>query len=172
MKNIYSVVATLGLAVPALFASPLPEKAELLASNTVVAQYMGTMELPCRGLTADCPDKCDHGTKAARFRVLSNEAYTKSGKYGDAKVEPASILLIDIKKPTPGQDDAALCAFIGALTTGDKVRLTQEHYYGRVGNAMVPFRPVTKVEKLASKPEVPAVPAAQPGNYSVAPIAR
>jgi hypothetical protein len=172
MKNIYSIAGILALAVSSLSASPLPENAKLLASNTVVAQYMGLMELPCRGMTADCPDKCGHGTKVARFRVVRNEAYSKSGKYGDDKIEPASILMVDVKNPTPGQDDAALGAFVSTLTQGDKVRLTQAHYYGLVGSAMTPFRPVTKVEKLDSAPAVPATPAAAPGDYSVAPISR
>ncbi|MBR1997307.1 MAG: hypothetical protein IJ993_02730, partial [Akkermansia sp.] len=90
---------------PSLFASPMPEKAELLATNTVIARFDGYTDIPCRFMTADCPDKCDHATKVANFTVLSNEHYAKPGKYGDDKAEVGSVVMVDIKKPTPGQND-------------------------------------------------------------------
>lgn len=170
MKKL-SIIALFS-AASTLFAAPMPEKAELLASNTVVAHYMGTIEQPCRHLTADCPDKCDHATKAARFRVLKNEAYQQLGKYGDEAIAPGSIMYVDVKKLTPGQDDAALFNFIDTIKVGDTVRLTQKHYYGQIGNAMLPFRPVTAIEKVEKPLPTPATPAAAPGDYSVAPIAR
>ena len=108
MKNYMQMLAVMALGASSLMASPMPEKADLLAENTVVAQYMGLLDIPCRHMTADCPDKCDHATKVARFRVLKNENYRLVGKYGDDKMEPASMLMVDVKKPTPGQDDAAV----------------------------------------------------------------
>ena len=172
MKSIHCLIAIAALAAPALFASPLPQKADLLASNTVVAHYLGTIEIPCRHMTADCPDKCDHGTKAARFRVLQNEDYQLTGKYGDDKMEPGSILMIDIKKPTPGQDDAAVFEFLDTIKVGDKVRLTQKHYYADFGKRVTPVRPVTAIEKVATTDRVPAMPAAPAGDYSIMPLAR
>lgn len=160
----------LSAAAPALMASPLPEDAKLLASNSVETHYLGTMELPCRHMTADCPDKCDHATKVARFRVLRNMNYKQHDTYGDDAIAPGSILMIDIKNPTPGQDDAALFSFISKLKAGDKVRLTQQHYYGRQGNAMLPFRPVTHIEVDEQKPAIPAAPPAPAGDYSVMPL--
>ena len=157
---------------PSLFAAPVKGKADLLASNTVIARFDGFTEIPCRHMTADCPDKCDHATKVARFRVLKNENYRLVGKYGDDKMEPASMLMVDVKKPTPGQDDAAVFEAIDALKLGDKVRLTQKHYYGDFGHEVAPFRPVTQIEKVASPDKVPACPEAPAGDYSVAPIAR
>lgn len=170
MKKIKYMIAVMSLAAPAVFATPLPENAELLAENTVVAQYLDLQELPCRGMTADCPDKCDHGTKVARFRVLKNEAYQQFGKYGDAQIAPASILMVDVKKTTPGQDDAAVFELIDSLKAGDKVRLTQKHYYGQVGNVVTPFRPVTEIKKVDAPAKVPATPAAAPGDYSINPL--
>ena len=172
MKNYMQMLAVMALGASSLMASPMPEKADLLAENTVVAQYMGLLDIPCRHMTADCPDKCDHATKVARFRVLKNENYRLVGKYGDDKMEPASMLMVDVKKPTPGQDDAAVFEAIDSLKLGDKVRLTQKHYYGDFGHEVAPFRPVTQIEKVASPDKVPACPEAPAGDYSVAPIAR
>ena len=172
MKSIHSLIAIAALAAPALFASPLPQKADLLASNTVVAHYLGTIEVPCRHMTADCPDKCGHGTKAARFRVLQNEDYQLTGKYGDDKITPGSILMVDIKKPTPGQDDAAVFEFLDTIKVGDKVRLTQKHYYAEIGRTLTPVRPITAIEKVQTTDRVPAMPAAPAGDYSIMPLAR
>ena len=144
MKYIFTLLST---AVPALCATPRPEGAQLLASKTVVAHYLDVLELPCRHLTADCPDKCNHATRVARFRVLKNEAYNKAAEYGDDKIAPGSMLMVDIKNPTPGQDDKAIADFIASLRVGDTVRLTQEHRYGQIGDCVMPFRPITAAEK-------------------------
>ena len=164
-----SILLTL-LAIPALQASPMPENAQVLATNTFEATYLGLMELPCRGMTADCPDKCDHATKVARFRVTQNVDYAQNSEYGDDKVAPGSIVMIDIKKPTPGQDDAAVFETIDTLKLGDKVIMTQDHCYGEIGDLVTPFRPVTKLEIIpGAKEEIPATEAPA-GDYSACPI--
>ena len=91
MKSLFALVGMVFSLVP-LTASPLPAKAELLASNSVTAQFHGTRRLPCMGRTALCPNRCGHAAAVAVFRVLSNEAYAKPGKYGDDKAEPGSEL--------------------------------------------------------------------------------
>lgn len=172
MKYINSIIAALALSAPALTASPMPEKADKLASNTVVAQFLDLQDIPCRHLTADCPNNCDHATKVARFRVRQNENYDKCGEYGDDKIEAGSIMMVDVKKPTPGQDDAAVFALIDSLKPGDTVRLTQTHYYGEIDGCLTPFRPITAAEKVEKKDRVPATPAAPGGQYPVMPLAK
>ncbi len=173
MKHIHIIAAIGALLVPTLFAAPMPPKADLLASNTVVATYMGTQERPCMFRTALCPDRCNHASKVAMFRVTANESYTKPGKYGDDKAEPGSILMIDVKNDTPGQSEEVK-NLISSLSAGDKVRMTQDHYYGDFGEVSEPFRPVTKIERLPQdkKEVVPAAPAAPAGDYGVMPIMR
>lgn len=149
----FSLFVALTLVSLSAFASPLPPKAELLASNTVIAQYLGTRALPCPGRTALCPERCGHAAAVAVFRVLSNEAYDKPGKYGDDKTEPGSELMIDAAADTPGQD-AAVTKTLAALTPGDVVRLTQKHYYAEMGGVHMPIRPVTEltVKEKSQKP--------------------
>ena len=166
------LIAALALCAPVLSASPLPQQAEKLASNTVVAHFLDLQEIPCRHLTADCPDNCDHATKVARFRVRINESYEKTGQYGDDKIAAGSIMMVDVKKPTPGQDDAAFFALIDTLKPGDTVRLTQTHYYGEIDGCLTPFRPITAAEKVEKKDRVPAIPAAPGGQYPVMPLAK
>lgn len=138
------------------FAAPLPAKAELLASNSVTAQFLGTRRLPCMGRTALCPDRCGHAAAVAVFRVIANEAYAKPGKYGDDKAEPGSEMLIDAAADVPGQD-AAVLETLADLTPGDTVRLTQKHYYADLGDVVMPVRLVTELtlKEKAQKPLPP-----------------
>lgn len=172
MKNAFFLM--MGALLPSVMASPLPEKAELLAANTVVAQYMGTVERPCHFRTALCPDRCDHAMKAAQFRVLTNEAYEKPGKYGDDKAAAGNMLVVDVKNDVPGQPEGML-AQLCALKPGQVVRITQKHYYGDMGGVHMPVRPVTQLEVLkdGACEEIPAVPQ-DPANHDneVMPINR
>ena len=166
----YASVLLALLAIPALQAYPMPAKADQLATNSFEATYLGLMELPCRGMTADCPDKCDHATKVARFRVTKNVDYAQNSEYGDEKVAPGSIVMVDVKKPTPGQDDEAVFSLIDQMELGTKVIMTQDHYYGEIGDLVAPFRPVTKLEIIpGTKAEIPATEAPA-GDYSACPI--
>lgn len=127
-------------------ATALPEKAEMLATNTVLAEYLGTVDLPCRFMTALCPDKCNHATKLAQFKVSMNEHYEKPGKYGDDRLNPGDIATVDVKKPVLGQSPE-VAQFISQLKEGDKVRLTITHYYVTQGQGQFPVRPAVKIER-------------------------
>lgn len=160
--------------IPSVIASPLPEKADLLASNTVTAQFVGMKERPCHFRTALCPDRCDHAMKAAQFRVLSNESYEKPGKYGDDKAEAGNMLLIDARNTVLGQPDDMLQK-LAELKPGQLVRLTQKHYYADLGDVVMPIRPVTQLEVLngGACQEIPSVPR-DPANHDheVMPLAQ
>lgn len=131
--------------------APLPEKADLLATNTILAKYLRTVEQPCRFMTALCPDKCHHATRLAQFEVLANEQYERPGKYGDEKMEPGSIALVDVQKETIGQSPA-VARFISELRPGDTVRLTITHYYVHQGQGQFPVRPVVSIERTTPAP--------------------
>lgn len=137
----------LPVAFPALLASPLPEKAELLASNTVVAQYVTTELRPCHGRTALCPDRCAHAVKVARFRVLSNESYEQYGPYGDDKAAAGNLMLIDAGADVPGQPEGIIQKLAG-LKPGQVVHMTQKHYYAELEGCHSPVRPITQLEVL------------------------
>lgn len=152
-----TIILLLAAAVPALLAAPLPEKADLLAENTVVAQYVGAKERPCHFRTALCPDRCGHAMKVALFRIMKNEHYAKPGQYGDPKAEEGDMLMLDTKGDIAGQPDEVR-ALLDSLKPGDVVRLTQKHYYADFGPVLEPVRPVTAAEKIGEAP----LPAPQP----------
>lgn len=170
MTTIKSIIAAAVLTTPLLSAAPMPEKAELLASNTIVAEYTGTVERPCMFRTALCPDRCDHAATIASFRVLKNVDYQRPGKYGDDKAEVGSVVMVDLRRDEPGQDPS-VNQTIRSLKPGDTVQLTQDHYYGQVGCAMTPFRPVRKIEKVERPADAPELPAVEE-QHPVMPIGR
>lgn len=170
-SKLFLLIAAL---LPAVVASPLPEKADLLASNTVTAQYLGTVKLPCHFRTALCPDRCDHPTNAAQFRVLTSEAYEKPGKYGDAQAAPGNMIMVDVVKDVPGQPDEVMKK-LAELKPGQIVRLSQKHYYADLGTLVTPIRPITQLEILkdGACEEIPSMPK-DPANHDheVMPINR
>lgn len=152
MKKIFAfLLFPLLSAVGFSFASPLPEKADLLASNTVLAEYVDTVHLPCRFRTSLCPDRCDHAADVARFRVLENKGYRRPGQYGDEKAEKDSILMVDARKDIPGQNDADIHRKLSGLKPGDKVEMTLAHYYVDDGGCQYPVRPVVALQRVVAE---------------------
>lgn len=135
------------------FASPLPEESDLLASNTVVAEYLDTVHQPCRFRTALCPDRCDHAADIARFRVLENKDYRRPGQYGDDKAEKDTVLMVDATRDIPGQDDADIHKKLAELKPGDKVEMTIAHYYVQDKGSHYPTRPVRKLVRVDTEQE-------------------
>ncbi len=129
------------------WAAPLPEKADLLASNTVVARYEKTHHHPCRHMTALCPDRCDHASTLAHFRVLYSENYQKTSEYGDEEMKSGCTAMVDMLRDIPGQN-VAVTELISRLKPGETVRMTINHYYVQVGQNFFPVRPVVKIELL------------------------
>lgn len=130
----------------ALNAALLPAN-EILASNEVIATYVGTHSAPCMHMTAECPDRCTHATKYAQFKVIKNIKYVKDGEYGVAKAEAESLMRVDVEKDIEGQN-ASVAKTIAALKPGDKVELTVTHYYLTKDNSRYPAYPATSLKKL------------------------
>ncbi len=149
-----TLVSSLLLLAPALMAAPLPPVVDELAHNTVTAVYENVIELPCRHFTADCPDRCDHAQRIARFRVITNECYKRPGEYGDDKLEPGMALAVDLKDDVEGQDPAVK-KLVESLHPGEAVRLTIRHYYVKGDYAHYPIRPVTFIETIEMPTQLP-----------------
>lgn len=130
----------------ALNAALLPAN-EILASNEVVATYVGTREVPCMHMTSECPNRCQHATKYADFKVIKNIKHIKDGQYGAPKAEAESFMSVDVKKDIEGQD-ASVAKLIATLKPGDKVQLTVTHYYLTKDNCRYPAYPATSLKKL------------------------
>jgi len=150
-------------------ASPMPEKGETLAVNTVIAAYDSTVDRPCYFRTANCPDRCGHATRVAKFRVLKNEHYEKPGKYGDDKAEAGDALFVDVLHDVPGQDES-VAKDIASLRPGDAVRMTVTHFYVNDHGNRYPIRPVTSFERVEKSADAPQLPAEDTNFQRITPL--
>ena len=159
------------LALPFACAAPLPEKAELLAENKMLLQFVQLAERPCHFRTALCPERCGHARQVALFRVVVNNKYTRFGRYGDEKALPGAYVQVDARADVPGQD-ASVPALLQALRPGELLRVTQQHYYVTEGNGSFPVRPFTHVERVTEESLPLPPPVAPAPDAGVMPIAR
>lgn len=99
------------------------ETYEVLSTHHTDAVFKGTVKRPCRHMTAECPDRCNHGGTAAQFTITRYLKYEKPGKYGDAKTKEFNIML---KIPDMTQEQIQQ---INKIQPGTPVKLNWEHRY-------------------------------------------
>ena len=51
-----------------------------------------------------CPDRRDHATRLAHFKVEKNQHYGKKRKYGNGELRPGQKAYVDVMHEVPGQD--------------------------------------------------------------------
>ncbi len=123
----------------------LPGK--VLATHDTVARYEGVILKPCRFMTADCPDRCDHTGQYAVFTMVDYEDYQKLDAYGDDK-QLEFFLRIANREGVPHPDvDPQLLAEINTLEKGDIVEFDWSHVYITTDSAAYPERIVTRLDK-------------------------
>lgn len=107
--------------------APLP--GETLSTHQTLARFEGLQDVPCRHLTSECPDRCDHGGKYARFAIVEYTGYDKPGKYGDPK-QTAFAVRVAHKDGSPDTaTPEALRRVIAELSEGQVVGLEWAHVY-------------------------------------------
>ena len=125
-------------------ADPKPDGRELLAEHETVALFEGVKDRRCRGLTAECPDKCGNSGKFATFAIKKYISFKKHSKYG-AKQQRYTVQM------TGGgtKADKKTLEGIKALEKGSYVLLNWNHDYVTKNRSSSPETPVTKVEKIS-----------------------
>ena len=117
---------------------------DVLSHHDAICEFTGLQHIPCRFMTSLCPDRCDHATDVALFKVLEYKVYEKKGQYGDEKQE---VIRCDIKKPILNQDPkvAEVCK---TLKPGQKCHVVYDHLYVTKEGSKFPVRPVLEVTPL------------------------
>ena len=118
------------------------ETADVLSHHDVIAEFEMIEHIPCRFMTALCPDRCDHATDVAVFKVISYKNYQLNDKYGDEKQD---VIRVDVKKEIYGQDPE-IAKIAKSLEKGQKVHLVYDHLYTSKDGSKFPARPCTKLE--------------------------
>lgn len=121
------------------------DEVTLLARHETIAEFEGIQHIPCRFRTAECPDRCNHATDVAIFKVLEYTKYEKPGEYGDPKQEK---IRVDIKKQIFNQDPKIQEFCKSHLEVGKKYRVCYDHLYVKQNGMNRPERPTTEVTPL------------------------
>ncbi len=122
---------------------------ETLSVHRTVARYQGVEEQPCRFMTSECPDACDHGGTVAVFAVEAYTDYARPGQYGDPKQTEFRVRVAH----SDGTPDAALAValrrVLAELEPGDRVKLGWAHVYvtDPASGSKWPERVITDLEK-------------------------
>ena len=114
-----------------------------LAEHQTIARLEQFVEEPCRHLTAQCPDACDHGGTYAIFKIERYEAYTQFTQDGEARQETFALRTrLRNGEPAP-ETPPALVRTLHALRPGAKVQLHWIHFYHITERGNTPERIVT-----------------------------
>lgn len=120
----------------------LPEGVTL-AQHQTVAQYDQLVEEPCRHMTAQCPDACDHGGVYAVFSIKEYMDYQQFSREGEERQKTFAVRLW-MRDGTPAPETSkALRYTIGELEAGQTVTLHWAHFYRITESGNFPERIVT-----------------------------
>jgi hypothetical protein len=101
-------------------------------------------------MTSLCPDRCHHAHDSGVFKVISYDAYQRTGKDGDdeqttiyARLDSNSESRVDYQEPE-------IAAKIKKLKRGQKVKLFYEHIYvtDTETGSKWPQRPIRSIEVI------------------------
>ncbi|MGL4855273.1 MAG: hypothetical protein ACRC37_08500 [Lentisphaeria bacterium] len=120
------------------------DKVEVLSKHYTNAVYMGTQYRLCRGLTAQCPDKCGDSGEFAIFHIEDYRSYERIGEYADDKQSSFLVQVSDFDKKLLNTKKAAI---IAQLKDGDKVELDWQQLYVTKENSSYPMRPIKRLSK-------------------------
>jgi hypothetical protein len=110
-----------------------------------LARFDGITDVPCRHMTADCPNACEHGGQYATFSIVEYTNYTQLSEYGDDKQETFAVR-IALKDGTPAPEvSPALQRVIKELTPGQVVGLDWIHLYCTTDQGRYPERIITRL---------------------------
>jgi hypothetical protein len=76
------VTVTVALALACMAIGDMKEtKRETLAGHETVAEFQGVTYHECRGLTAQCPDRCGESGNIATFKIIKYISFEKLSQY-------------------------------------------------------------------------------------------
>jgi hypothetical protein len=149
-KPVQTLLALIALAIaPSITAAEpatQPDDRQMLSRHDTVAEFDGTRQHTCQGLTARCPDKCGHSGTLAVFTIRQYLKYEKPGEYGDPQQKEFMVMVKD--NMGHAKIPQAMADKIGSLQKGDLVRLVWQHDYVTQGGSKFPERTITTLEKI------------------------
>jgi hypothetical protein len=145
------VTVTVALALACMAIGDMKEtKRETLAGHETVAEFQGVTYHECRGLTAQCPDRCGESGNIATFKIIKYISFEKLSQYGQEQKQ-FTFMVEDNMKNAKVFDD--IRKTVESLKKGDQVILSWNHDYVTKNGSSGPERPLTKLEKYTESEE-------------------
>ena len=136
---------------------------DLMASNTVTAQFVGLRELAVQRIDQNEPERVQVGV----FQVLDNLAYRRYNRIGDGQLTPGMQFTIAMNKQLPGQPSENVDT-IASLQAGEEVAMRVDHLYLITGQEGESIRVCARIARRnAAAPAAAPTPAATPAPLPI-----
>lgn len=174
----FSSVMALAMSTPALLADTAPTlrampsglvpmqtrgNCDMMASNTVTAQFVGLRELAVQRVDQPEPDM----VQVAVFQVENSLAYRRYNRIGDGQLVPGMQFTIAMNRELPGQP-AKNVDTIAELQPGEEVVMRVDHLYLITGQEGESIRVCARLARRNATAAAPATtPAAAPAPLPI-----
>ncbi len=144
--TLVGMLALVGCSATASYQRVHEPEGKVLSTHKTLATFDGLELSPCRHLTAECPDQCEHGGIYALFTINTYLAYEKLDTYGDEQQESFAIRVSNLKDVPDPALTPPLRKLLLNLEKGDTVSLDWTHVYVTYPNGLhTPERIVTRL---------------------------
>ncbi len=123
----------------------LPGK--VLSTHATRARYEGVILKPCRFMTAECPDHCDHTGVYAVFSMINYYDYQSFDENGDKQQLEFFLRVADRNNVPNPEIDPLLISAVNKLNPSDIVEIDWAHVYITTDRAAYPDRIITRLDK-------------------------
>lgn len=135
---------------------------DIMASNTVTAQFIGLRDLAVQRVDQEEPDM----VQVAVFHVKNNLAYRRYNRIGDGQLVPDMQFTIAMNRELPGQP-AANVDTIAAMQPGEEVVMRVDHLYLITGQEGESIRVCARLARRNAAATTPGTPAAAPAPLPI-----
>ena len=136
---------------------------DIMASNTVTAQFVGLRDLAVQRIDQDEPDT----VQVAVFQVANSLAYRRYNRIGDGQLTPGMQFTIAMNRELPGQP-AENVDTITTLQPSEEVVMRVDHLYLITGQEGESIRVCARLARRSANAAVPAAtPASAPAPLPI-----
>lgn len=153
------LLADISAGMPGTAAAGMQGNCNMMASNTVLATFVGVRDLAVQRIDQTEPST----VQVAVFQVTDSLAYHRLNRFADGRLLPGMQYTIALNKELPGQP-AEYVDTISAMQPGDSVIMRVDHLYLMNGQAGESIRTCARLalRNTAAPVAAPVAPASAP----------
>ncbi len=154
--------ADISLGMPGFGAIGMNGNCDMMASNTVLATFVGLRDLTVQSVDQTTPTT----VQVAVFQVTDSLSYHRMNRFADGRLQPGMQFTIAMNKELPGQP-AEYVDVIATMQPGENVVMRVDHLYLMHEQAGESIRVCARMARRNT--QVPAAPVASPQTPSDTP---